>query len=63
MQIYLRNSPLQQGNNVPKLLGIDYVAKELGTSSDVKSFAISGVHVLLLKEEIMISVKKNVKKC
>ena len=40
LQIYLETSPLQQASNVPKLLGIVYVAKELGTSHDVKSFAI-----------------------
>ena len=40
LQIYVETSPLQQASNVPKLLGIVYVAKELGTSHDVKSFAI-----------------------
>ena len=40
LQNYLETSPLQQASNVPKLPGIDYVAKELGTSHDVKSFAI-----------------------
>ena len=38
--IYLEASSLKWANNVPKLLGVDYVAKKLsGTSHVVKSFA------------------------
>lgn len=38
--IYLETSSLKWANNVPKLLGVDYVAKKLsGTSHVVKSFA------------------------
>ena len=41
LQSYLEPSSPQQANKVPKLLGINYVAKKLGTSHDVKSFAIT----------------------
>ena len=38
--IYLEASSLKWANNIPKLLGVDYVAKKLsGTSHVVKSFA------------------------
>ena len=40
LQIYLETSSLKRANNVPKLPRVDYVAKNLGTSHDVKSFAI-----------------------
>ena len=39
-QIYVKTSSLKRANNVPKLPGVDYVAKKLGTSHDVKGFAI-----------------------
>ena len=39
-QSYLGTSSLKRANNVPKLLGINYVAKKLGTSHDVKGFVI-----------------------
>ena len=39
-QIYVKTSSLKRANNVPKLPGVDYVAKTLGTSHDVKGFAI-----------------------
>ena len=40
VQISLETSSLKCANNVPKLPGLDYVAKKLGTSHDVKGFAI-----------------------
>ena len=39
-QIHLETASLKHANNVPKLPGVDYVAKKLGTSHDVKGFAI-----------------------
>ena len=39
-QIYLETSSLKHGNNVPKLPGKDYVAKNWALSHDVKGFAI-----------------------
>ena len=42
-QIYVKTSSLKRANNVPKLPGVDYVAKKLGTSHDVKGFAIGSV--------------------
>ena len=39
-QIYLETSSLKHANNIPKLPGVDYIAKKLGTSHDVKGFAI-----------------------
>ena len=38
-QIYVKTSSLKRANNVPKLPGVDYLAKKLGTSHDVKGFA------------------------
>ena len=40
LQIYLETLSPQRADNVPKLPGLNYVAKKLGTSHDVKNFAI-----------------------
>ena len=43
-QIYVKTSSLKRANNVPKLPGIDYVAKKLGTSHDMMLKALPLVH-------------------
>ena len=40
LQIYLETLSPQRADNVPKLPGLNYVAKKLGTSHDVKNFAV-----------------------
>lgn len=40
LQIYLETLSPQRADNVPKLPGLNYVAKKLDTSHDVKNFAI-----------------------
>ena len=62
LQIYLETLSLKRANNVPKLLGIDYVAKNWTLAMMLKALPL--VHflsVLLLKEQIITSVKKTLK--
>ena len=62
LQIYLGTSSLKCPNNVPKLPGIDYVAKNWALAVMLKALPL--VHfwsVLLLKEQMMTSVKKMLK--
>ena len=53
LQIYLRTSSLKRANNIPKLSGVDYVAKNWALAMMLKALPL--VHfwsVLLLKEQI-----------
>ena len=62
LQIYLRTSSLKRANNIPKLPGVDYVAKNWALAMMLK--ALSLVHlwrVLFLKEKKMTSVRKTLK--
>ena len=62
LQIYLGTSSLKRANNVPKLPGVDYVAKNWALAMMLK--ALSLVHlwrVLFLKEKKMTSVRKTLK--
>ena len=59
LQIYLGTSSLKCGNNIPKLPGVDYVAKNWALAMMLKALPL--VHflsVLLLKEQMMTSVRK-----
>ena len=65
LQIYLETSSLKCANNVLKLLktGIDYVAKDWALAMMLKALLL--VHfwsILLLKEQMMTSVRKTFKK-
>ena len=62
LQIYLRTSSLKRTNNFLKLPGIDYVAKNWALAMMLKALPL--VHfwsVLLLKEQMMTSVRKTLK--
>ena len=62
LQIYLRTSSLKRANNVPKLPGVDYVAKNWALAMMLKALPL--VHfwsVLLLKEQMITSVRKTLK--
>ena len=59
LQIYLETLSLKYANNVPKLPGVDYVAKNWALAMMLKALLL--VHfwsVLLLKEQMMTSVRK-----
>ena len=59
VQIYLETSSLKRANNVLKLPGVDYVAKTWAQAMMLKALPL--VHflsVLLLKEQMITSVKK-----
>ena len=59
LQIYPETSSLKRANNVPKLPGVDYVAKNWALAMMLKALLL--VHfwsVLLLKEQMMTSVRK-----
>ena len=61
-QIYLETSSLKHANNVPKLPGVDYVVKNWALAMMLKALPL--VHfwsVLLLKEQMMTSVRKTLK--
>ena len=61
-QIYVKTSSLKCANNVPKLPGVDYVAKNWALAMMLKALPL--VHfwsVLLLKEQMMTSVRKTLK--
>ena len=63
LQIYLETSSLKCANNVLKLTGIDYVAKDWALAMMLKALLL--VHfwsILLLKEQMMTSVRKTFKK-
>ena len=62
-QIYVKTSSLKHANNVPKLPGIDYVAKNW-TPAMMLTALPALVHfwsVLLLKEQMMTSGRKTLK--
>ena len=62
LQIYLGTSSMKSANNVPKLPGVDYVAKNWALAMMLKALPL--VHfwsVLLLKEQMMTSVRKTLK--
>ena len=61
-QIYVKTSSLKRANNFPKLPGVDYVAKTWALAMMLKALPL--VHfwsVLLLKEQMMTSVRKTLK--
>ena len=61
-QIYVKIWSLKRANNVPKLPGVDYVAKNWALAMMLKALPL--VHfwsVLLLKEQMMTSVRKMLK--
>ena len=61
-QIYVKTSSLKRANNVPKLPGVDYVTKTCALAMMLKALPL--VHfwsVLLLKEQVMTSVRKTLK--
>ena len=63
LQIYLETSSLKCANNVLKLTGIDYVAKDWALAMMLKALLL--VHfwsILLLKEQMMTSVRKTFNK-
>ena len=62
LQIYLGTLSLKRTNNVPKLPGVDYVVKNWVQAMMLKALPL--VHfwsVLLLKEQMMTSVRKTLK--
>ena len=62
LQIYLGTLSLKHTNNVPKLPGVDYVAKNWVLAMMLKALPL--VHfwsILLLKEQMMTSVRKTLK--
>ena len=61
-QIYVKTSSLKRANNVPKLPGVDYVAKNWALAMMLKALPL--VHfwsVVLLKEQMMTSARKTLK--
>ena len=60
LQIYLGTSSLKRANNVPKLPGVDYVAKNWALAMMLKALPlVHFVGVLLLKEKMMIWSAQN----
>ena len=63
LQIYLETSLLKCANNVLKLPGVDYVAKNWALAMMLKALLLVRFwSVLLLKEQMMTSVRKTFKK-
>ena len=63
LQIYLRTSSPKRANEVPKLPGVDYVVKNWALAIMLKALPL--VHfwsILLLKEQMMTSVRKTLKR-
>ena len=63
-QIYVKTSSLKCANNVPKLPGVDYGAKNWAIAMMLKALPLVhfwSVYVLLLKEQMMTSVRKTLK--
>ena len=61
-QINVKTSSLKRANNVLKLPGVDYVAKNWALAMTLKALPL--VHfwsVFLLKEQMMTSVRKTLK--
>ena len=62
MQIYLETSSLKGANNVPKLPGFDYVAKNWALARMLKALLLARfLSVLSLKEQMITSVRKTLK--
>ena len=63
LQIYLGPSSLNRANNVPKLPGLDYVAKNWALAMMLKALPLVPFFwsALLLKEQMMTSVRKTLK--
>ena len=60
-QIYVKTSSLKRANNVPKLPGVDYVAKNRALSMMLKALQLVHFWSVLLKEQMMTSVRKTLK--
>ena len=56
MQIYLETSSQQQANNVPKLPHVNYVAKNWALV-----MMLTALPLAHLKQQMIISVRKNIK--
>ena len=62
LQIYLGSSLLKRANNIPKLPGVDYVAKNWALAMILKALPLVRFwSVLLLKEQMLSSVRKTLK--
>ena len=61
LQIYLGPSSLNRANNVPKLPGLDYVAKNWALAMMLKALPLVHFWSVLLKEQMMTSVRKTLK--
>ena len=62
LQIYVETSSLKRANNVPKLPGVDCVGKNWALAMMLKALALVYFwSVLLLKEQMMTSVRKTLK--
>ena len=62
LQIYLDTSSLKRANNITKLPGVDYVAKNWALAMMLKALPLVRFSsVLLLKEQMMTSVRKTFK--
>ena len=62
LQIYLGTSSLKRANNIPKLPGVDYVAKNWALAMILKALPLVRFwSVLLLKEQMLSSVRKTLK--
>ena len=62
LQIYVKTSSLKHANNVPKLPGVDYVAKNWALAMMLKALPLFHFwRVLLLTEQMMTSVRKTLK--
>ena len=60
--IYLETWSLKRANNVPKLPGVDYVAKNWALAMMSKALLLVQFwSVLLLKEQMMTAVRKTLK--
>ena len=62
-QIYVKTLSLKRANNVPKLPGVDYVAKNWALAMMLKALPLAHFwSVLLLKEQMMTFVRKTLKR-
>ena len=61
IQIYLGTSSLKRANNVPKLPGVDYVGKNWALAMMLKALPLVHFLSVLLKEQMMTSVRKTLK--
>ena len=62
-QIYVKTLSLKRANNVPKLPGVDFVAKNWALAMMLKALPLAHFwSVLLLKEQMMTFVRKTLKR-